>query len=235
VIRHCVTTIYSAHTPRECCEVWNNSKSVTLARNESTPDPQGIKNTMNAYLQRADDFILQQIYRFEQKKQGRDYREMPNSPQHSRQQPTRAQTYTAALPNGASLPQGWLQQYDPQSQRWYYVDQSTGRSQWEPPVPSRGCCGPRSSSHQPSHSGDEQIARRLQDEEDARARTFGRSSSHMSRPQSGHLSVPQQQRPVTSSPHPSPHGRLPPGAHLDIKTGQIVTNMFPPDHPMNAH
>jgi hypothetical protein len=190
---------------------------------------------MNAYLQRADDFILQQIYRYEQKKQGRDYREMHNSPQYSRQQPTRAHTYGNAVPNAASLPQGWLQQYDTQSQRWYYVDQSTGRSQWEPPSPSRGHHQPRSGSNQPSCSGDEKMARRLQVEENARARAFSRTSSHMPQPQSGLLGVPHQQRLVTTSPHPSPHGRLPPGAHLDMRTGQVVTNMFPPDHPKNAH
>jgi hypothetical protein len=189
---------------------------------------------MNAYLQRADDFIVQQIYRFEQKKQGRDYREMHNSPQHSRQQPARAHIYTNASPDGASLPQGWLQQYDPQSQCWYYIDQSTGRSQWEPPSPSRGYREPKSSSYRPSRNRDAQMARRLQDEEDARGRIFGRSSSYMPQLQSGHLSVQQQHRPVTSSPHPSPHGRLPPGAHLDMRTGQVVMNMFPPDHPMNA-
>jgi hypothetical protein len=46
---------------------------------------------MNAYLQRADDFILQQMYRFEQKKQGRDYREMHNLPHRNHQSKTRRQ------------------------------------------------------------------------------------------------------------------------------------------------
>jgi hypothetical protein len=31
------------------------------------------------------------------------------------------------------MPPGWLAQWDQGSQRWYYVDQSTGRTQWDPP------------------------------------------------------------------------------------------------------
>jgi hypothetical protein len=109
---------------------------------------------MNAYLQRADDFIQQQIYKFEH-----------------------------------NLPHNHIRH-------------------------------------------DEDMARHLQGEEDARHR--GRASSHVSRPQPGNLGVPVQQRPLSTSPHPSPQGRLPPGSYLDTKTGQVVTNMFPPDHPMNA-
>jgi hypothetical protein len=32
------------------------------------------------------------------------------------------------------MPPGWLAQWDQNSQRWYYVDQSTGRTQWDPPA-----------------------------------------------------------------------------------------------------
>jgi hypothetical protein len=32
------------------------------------------------------------------------------------------------------MPPGWLAQWDQSSQRWYYVDQSTGRTQWDPPA-----------------------------------------------------------------------------------------------------
>jgi hypothetical protein len=183
---------------------------------------------MNTYLQRADDFILQQMHRFEQKKQGRDYREMQNSPHHDHQRTTRARTFNSMSPTSPSVPRGWLQEYDPQSQRWYYIDRSTGRSQWEPPSSSM-------SDYKQPRDRDGDIARRLQGVEDARARNCGRASSHMQQPRSGHLSTPQQQRPLSTSPHPSPHGRLPPGAHLDMRTGQVVTNMFPPDHPMNSN
>jgi hypothetical protein len=194
---------------------------------------------MNAYLQRADDFIQQQIYKYEQKRQGRDYREMHNQSHRKQQRPSRAQTFNNAPPQGPLAPKGWAQEYDHHSQRWYYVERCTGRSQWEPPSFSQNPRGHRnifSDHNQPeaNTSRDEDIARMMHEEEEARARSRGRASSHMSRPQSGYLSVPQQ-RPLSMSPHPSPHGRLPPGAHLDMKTGQVVTNMFPPDHPMNAH
>jgi hypothetical protein len=31
------------------------------------------------------------------------------------------------------MPPGWVQQWDQGSQRWYYVEQATGRTQWDPP------------------------------------------------------------------------------------------------------
>jgi hypothetical protein len=195
---------------------------------------------MNAYLQRADEFIQQQIYKYEQKRQGRDYAAMQTSPKRRQQRPLRAQTFNNAPQQGPLVPEGWSQEYDPRSQRWYYVERSTGRSQWEPPSFSPNRRGHRHtfSDHQGPQSntgGDEEMARRLQEEDRARMRSRGRASSHILQPQSGQLSVPQQQRPLSTSPHPSPQGRLPPGAHLDMRTGQVVTNMFPPDHPVNAH
>jgi WW domain-containing protein len=37
-----------------------------------------------------------------------------------------------------STPGGWLVQWNNQYQRWFYVDQATGRSQWEHPAPPTG-------------------------------------------------------------------------------------------------
>lgn len=31
------------------------------------------------------------------------------------------------------MPPGWVSQWDQSSQRWYYIEHATGRSQWEPP------------------------------------------------------------------------------------------------------
>lgn len=31
------------------------------------------------------------------------------------------------------IPQGWIPQFDQQHQRWYYVEEASGRSQWEAP------------------------------------------------------------------------------------------------------
>jgi hypothetical protein len=36
------------------------------------------------------------------------------------------------------LPPGWIQQWDANSQRYYYVEQATGRTQWEPPLMYQG-------------------------------------------------------------------------------------------------
>lgn len=32
------------------------------------------------------------------------------------------------------LPPGWVKQWDSNGQRWYFVEQATGRTQWEPPM-----------------------------------------------------------------------------------------------------
>jgi hypothetical protein len=179
---------------------------------------------MNAYLQRADDFIQQQIYKYEQKKQGRDYHEM-QTPNRQSQPPSRAQTFNNLPAQGPPAPNGWTQEFDTQSQRWYYIERSTGRSQWEPPSFSQNKRGHQHifSEHQrpaPNMSRDEEMARKLHEQE----RSRGRSSSHVSRPNSGHLGMS-----ASNLPHLSPQGRLPPGAHLDMRTGQVVTNMFPPE------
>jgi hypothetical protein len=192
---------------------------------------------MNAYLQRADDFIQQQIYKYEQKRQGRDYAEVHSARHRHQQHPSRAQTFNSAPQQGPAAPEGWSQEFDQRSQRWYYIEQETGRSQWEPPAFSQDRRGHRStfSEHQYSQtraSKDFQMAQHWQAEEKARAQS---RDPNMLRSYTGNLGVPQQQRPVSTSPHPSPHGRLPPGAHLNMKTGQVVMNMFPPDHPINAH
>lgn len=37
-------------------------------------------------------------------------------------------------PGMPPLPQGWIAQYDYASKRYYYAEQATGRTQWEPPT-----------------------------------------------------------------------------------------------------
>jgi hypothetical protein len=50
------------------------------------------------------------------------------------------------------LPPGWISQYDQQSQRTFYIEQSTGRSQWEPPALSPPPpSGPHGASPQPNY------------------------------------------------------------------------------------
>ncbi|KAL9629458.1 MAG: hypothetical protein Q9164_006871 [Protoblastenia rupestris] len=41
-------------------------------------------------------------------------------------------------PAGPPLPPGWIAQWDQNSQRNYYLEQATGRTQWEPPQASYG-------------------------------------------------------------------------------------------------
>lgn len=41
-------------------------------------------------------------------------------------------------PSGPQLPPGWISQWDLNSQRHYYLEQATGRTQWEPPTSAWG-------------------------------------------------------------------------------------------------
>ena len=42
---------------------------------------------------------------------------------------------------GPPLPPGWISQWDQNSQRYYFLEQATGRTQWEPPQQSIGSHG----------------------------------------------------------------------------------------------
>lgn len=59
-----------------------------------------------------------------------------------------SQAYGAPPPShapstgGPPLPPGWIAQWDQNSQRYYYLDQATGRTQWELPQPSQGSYPP---------------------------------------------------------------------------------------------
>ncbi|KAI4217888.1 MAG: hypothetical protein LQ349_008969 [Xanthoria aureola] len=59
-----------------------------------------------------------------------------------------SQAYGAPPPShapstgGPPLPPGWIAQWDQNSQRYYYLDQATGRTQWELPQPPQGSYPP---------------------------------------------------------------------------------------------
>jgi hypothetical protein len=185
--------------------------------------------SIDAALRRADQFITEQMHKFEQQRKGRPsppraysgYGHIldPSSGTPLSHPPPSYQISAPApsTPSQGPLPQqGWRQEFDCQTQRWYYINLSTGRSQWDPP-----------SFGQPSR------AQTYNDERSSRDdRQRSRASSQPQRPSSGgqYLGVNRDARRqnASASPHPSTHGRLPPGAHLDMSTGQVVTSMFPP-------
>lgn len=190
-------------------------------------------------LLRADQYIQKQMLKFEQQKRGRQspprvyagYGQIKPSRDSCGRPPS--QNYGSSVPQYQSnpppqAPLGWRQEFDTKAQRWYYIDLATGRAQWDPP--SRSQPPPRAQTFANEHPS---------------RREDGLRSGHR------HRAISQPQRPISSSnagpyldverpgsgrsgasvsPHPSPHGRLPPGAHLDMKTGQLVSSMFPPDH-----
>ena len=55
----------------------------------------------------------------------------PPSNYPNQQAPFQAQP--PSNPGGPPLPPGWISQWDPNSQRYYFLEQATGRTQWEPP------------------------------------------------------------------------------------------------------
>lgn len=207
-----------------------------------------------AYIQRADDYITKQIHKFEQQKRGNrsppranGYHQMAHYQQHG-QAPSQGGYPGSPAPFGGqhpprppspTLPQGWIQDYDPQSQRWYYVERATGRSQWNPPY-----APPRATTFQPDGLSPNPPHAPL------RASTFqpdGPSPNphqQFNRGDSPHWHTRSDSQPPPPAPNeggqfldprqngnngssPGLHTQLPPGAHLDMKTGKVVTSMFP--------
>ncbi|KAF9697787.1 hypothetical protein EKO04_004213 [Ascochyta lentis] len=112
-----------------------------------------------------------------------------------------------------SPPAGWSQHWDHGSQRYYYIEQATGRSQWEPPTNQFHQPPRPTASHQQRYSG-----------EQMRGRNSGGRNRHYLRPHSN-----------SNASHMSRNGRplpramsIPPGYSLDTKTGQLVSTMLPP-------
>jgi hypothetical protein len=62
----------------------------------------------------------------------------PLPPAHSQETiPYAPEQHTLqSAPSERPLPPGWIQQFDPNSQRVYYLKQATGLTQWVPPAPT---------------------------------------------------------------------------------------------------
>lgn len=75
-------------------------------------------------------------------------------------QPQTQQHYGAPPPSHASpsgqstLPAGWITQFDQNSQRWYFVEQATGRTQWDTPAVPHGGYAPPPTGPSHAYSGD---------------------------------------------------------------------------------
>jgi hypothetical protein len=112
-----------------------------------------------------------------------------------------------------SPPPGWSQHWDHRSQRYYYVEQATGRSQWEPAANQYSQSPRPTSSHQQRYSG-----------EHMRGNKSGEYARQNLRPHSNSSAL-QMSRNGSSSPRAM---SIPPGYSLDMKTGQLVNTMLPP-------
>ena len=188
-------------------------------------------STFTTYIQQADDFITKQIHKFEQQKRGNrsppranGYNQMENYPsrpsQDSYGRPLShgSQHYgTKRPPAGPMAPPGWNQEYDARSQRWYFVERSTGRSQWNPP----SYAPPRSATFQPMPSPHENRSRQ-RDRAISQLQRPGSSTSGGWHAGNGSMGIRR-----TDSPGQGLHTQLPPGSHLDMKTGKVVSSMFP--------
>ncbi|KAL8870017.1 MAG: hypothetical protein Q9174_003836 [Haloplaca sp. 1 TL-2023] len=55
---------------------------------------------------------------------------------------------------GPPLPPGWIAQWDPNSPRYYYLEQATGRTQWDPPQAFHGSFAPPGAPPMSGHGYD---------------------------------------------------------------------------------
>lgn len=220
---------------------WNNRLSQYGSQSRSIQEKMA-NMSFDAYLQRADDYITKQIHKYEQQKRGRGspprangYRQMPPQAPHHSQQPSQGPYPGSPAPQGGQypqpptdtmVPQGWTQEFDPRSKRWYYADRTMGRSQWNPPP----YAPPRASTFQPDASMPSPHQPYTREDEN-RARGHTRSNSQPQRPTSGPGGHGQyldpRQHGGRGAGNLSPAMQLPPGSHLDLSTGRVVSSMFP--------
>lgn len=141
---------------------------------------------------------------------GKSYPQYHNSAPIPPQHPPPQQNYGLPL---YSPPAGWCQHWHHDSQRYYYIEQATGRSQWEPPAHHFHRQPTPVSSHQQPYSSEQ--LRGSNSEEDNIQRLRPSSNSNASK------------LPKTGGPLPRAMS-IPPGYSLDMKTGQLVSTMLPP-------
>ncbi|RYP32897.1 hypothetical protein DL767_004987 [Monosporascus sp. MG133] len=77
---------------------------------------------------------------------------------YSRPRPPAVGPVYSPPPNKPPIPVGWIPQYDPRYQRWYYAEEATGRTQWEapgyrPPGPDRREYGSQEQHGYGTHGG----------------------------------------------------------------------------------
>jgi hypothetical protein len=194
-------------------------------------------SSFNTYIQQADNFITKQIHKFEQQKhenrsppRAYGYNQMPQYPSRtsrdsygrppSQGYPGTQEPHDQSLGGRApptNAPPRWTQEYDARSQRCYYLERSTGRSQWTPP----SCAPPRAVTLQPD-------VRMPSPREDwPRSRDRATSQPHQSGSECWNSVQGGKPARGTDSSSQGLHTQLPTGAHLDMKTGKVVTSMFP--------
>ena len=141
---------------------------------------------------------------------GQNYHEYHNSAPIPPEHPPPPQNYGQPP---YSPPNGWSQHWDHGSQRYYYIEQATGRSQWEPPAYHFHQPPRPTSSHQQQYTGKQMQSNGFEGYNEQHLRPHSNSNaSQMSR-------------------NGSPLSRamsIPPGYSLDMKTGQLVNTMLPP-------
>lgn len=101
-----------------------------LCRLLITADGEANRGASDSYYQPNQQQGNQQSYPPQQQQQ---YGSGPPGQQQQYGGPP-SQSYGAPPPSGPNLPPGWLQQWDQNSQRHYYLEQATGRTQWDPPA-----------------------------------------------------------------------------------------------------
>lgn len=160
------------------------------------------------------------MHKFEQQRKGRQSPTRGMSGYGQIQQGTPPQHTPAS--QGPPAPPGWRQEFDPQTRRWYYLNLVTGHSQWDSPTNSQPLRAQTFANDRTGTPRDENL--RIHSPslpQRPLSSSDGRHSLNL--PRAG-----EQGHGTSASPHPNGHGRLPPGAHYDTSTGQVVYSMFPP-------
>jgi hypothetical protein len=186
--------------------------------------------------------VTKHIHKFEQQKRGNrsppranGYNQMSTYPSRHSEDIPPSQGYPGSPahqlhghqsppPPGRLASEGWTQEYDVRSQRWYYVERSTGRAQWHPP----NYASPRVATFQSDvrmpNSHDEWTRRERVTNEPQRPGSSAGGGWNGGR---GGGSTDGTRIGRTYNPGQGLHTQLPPGAHLDLKTGKMVSSMFP--------
>ncbi|KAG8526272.1 uncharacterized protein KY384_000265 [Bacidia gigantensis] len=104
------------------------SQNASTPASSVHPSEANVQQTLTL-ADRSVDETGREIDQFKDKFLGGDEKKKESS----KEQESQSQPPGLRPQGGPQLPPGWVAQFDQNSQRWYYLEQATGRTQWDPP------------------------------------------------------------------------------------------------------